>query len=217
MFHVRKGIDYRSLLGDNNPLKHYPKLKEAAVDEFSRKRFEDASLNDILKKAGMSKGSLYHNFGDKFGLYLAMMDIILKEKAAYFGSLLRQEVDFYDFFATLTEIVKSNLSFMLADERMHHLSNRVMEESEEFRNRLYSFFADDYNELFSAYIELAKEARQIDSRYPTEFVARVIEIMVANLDKLILTRDPDGVTNTANLVIDLVRHGISGEQASDKV
>lgn len=35
--------------------------------------------------------------------------------------------------------MKSTLDFMLADERMHHFLNRIMEESAEFRNRLYDF------------------------------------------------------------------------------
>ena len=34
----------------------YPRLLEAAIDEFAMRRYEDASLNDILKKSGMSKG-----------------------------------------------------------------------------------------------------------------------------------------------------------------
>jgi hypothetical protein len=58
-----KNFDYRLLLGENNPLLRFPKLQEAAINEFSLNKFEDASLNDILKNADMSKGSLYHHFG----------------------------------------------------------------------------------------------------------------------------------------------------------
>ncbi len=71
---------YYRLLGEDNPLLRYPGLYEAALNEFALKDFEDASLNVILEKAKMSKGSLYHNFGDKFGLYIAMTDLIVKKK-----------------------------------------------------------------------------------------------------------------------------------------
>lgn len=70
----KREFNYRALIGEDNPLLRYPELREAAIDEFSQRRYGDASLNDILKKAGMSKGSFYHHFGDKFGLYVAMMD-----------------------------------------------------------------------------------------------------------------------------------------------
>ena len=123
----------------------YPRLLEAAIDEFAMRRYEDASLNDILKKSGMSKGSLYHHFGDKFGLYLAMMDIIVQKKISYFYPLMSEKLDTGDFFGTLKQVMKATLEFMLADERMHHLSVRVMEENLEFRQQVFDFFVHDYS------------------------------------------------------------------------
>lgn len=207
-----RNFDYHSLIGDNNPILRYPQLQEAAIDEFSMKKYEDASLNDILKNAGMSKGSLYHHFGDKFGLYLAMMDIIVKKKLSYFYPLMHQINNTSDFYTSLKVIMKSTMDFMLADERMHHLLNRVMEESEEFRNRLYDFFPYDmYARQFSDYICHAVKSGQIDSRYPPELVAKIIEIMFSNLHKLISVGDPDELINIANQVVDIIQYGISGK------
>lgn len=59
---MRRNFDYNVLIGEDNPLLRYPQLQEAAINEFSMKKYEDASLNDILKNAGMSKGSFYHHF-----------------------------------------------------------------------------------------------------------------------------------------------------------
>jgi len=88
---LKKNFDYHGLLGEGNPLLRYPLLLDAAIDEFSQRTFEDASLNDILKNANMSKGSLYHHFGDKFGLYLSLMDIIIKKKISYFIPLVQKK------------------------------------------------------------------------------------------------------------------------------
>jgi len=44
-------------------------ILEAARDEFSRNGFEQSSLNEILKTAGISKGSFYYYFEDKVDLY----------------------------------------------------------------------------------------------------------------------------------------------------
>jgi len=207
---LSRHFDYHALLGENNPLLRYPRLQEAAIDEFSMKKYEDASLNDILKNAGMSKGSLYHHFGDKFGLYLATMDIIVKKKLSYFYPVLQQKADSNsDFFSSLKEIMKGTMDFMLADERLHHLFNRVMEESDEFRNRLYGFFPYDYSRYFSDYIYQAVESGQIDSRYPPELVTKVIEIMFSNLHKLISAGDPKELLNIATQVVDIIQYGIS--------
>ncbi|NLY98138.1 MAG: TetR/AcrR family transcriptional regulator, partial [Clostridiaceae bacterium] len=151
-----KNFDYRLLLGENNPLLRFPKLQEAAINEFSLNKFEDASLNDILKNADMSKGSLYHHFGDKFGLYLAVMDIIVRKKLSYFYPVLREKTnDSNDFFGSLKDIMKGTMDFMLEDKRLQRLFDRVMEESVDFRNRLYEFFPYDYSRHFSEIIILA--------------------------------------------------------------
>ena len=160
----------------------------------------------------MSKGSLYHHFGDKFGLYLSMIDVIVKKKLSYFYPAMRQKADGNsDFFSSLKEIMRGTMEFMLEDKRLHHLFNRIMEESDEFKNRLYRFFPYDYNRYFSDYIYQAVKSGQIDSRYPPEFVTTVLEIMFSNLHKLISSRDPDGLIDTANQVVDMIQHGISSK------
>jgi TetR/AcrR family transcriptional regulator len=213
VFKLSKKINYHALIGEGNPLLRYPRLQEAAINEFSMKKYEDASLNDILKNAGMSKGSFYHHFGDKFGLYLSMMGIIVRKKLSCFYPLIQEKTDSSDFFASLKDIMKSTMDFMLADERMHHFLNRVMEESVEFRNRLYDFFPYDYSRPFYEYISQAVKSGQINSSYPAELVAGIIEIMFSNLHKLINAGDPDELINIASQVVDILQYGISGRQA----
>ncbi len=204
-----RSFDYQALIGENNPLLRYPALQEAALDEFARKKFEDASLNDILKKSGMSKGSFYHNFGDKFGLYLAMIDIIAKKKAGYFQQRLRETVaGSNDFFAALKEIIKATTAFMLADERQHLLFNRIMEETDDFRSRLYSFFPYDYIGAFHQQIVLAVDAGQIDSRYPPELVVKLLQVVFSNLHKLVPCGEPTEVLHTVNQIVDIIQYGV---------
>jgi TetR/AcrR family transcriptional regulator len=205
-----KNFDYRLLLGENNPLLRFPKLQEAAINEFSLNKFEDASLNDILKNADMSKGSLYHHFGDKFGLYLAVMDIIVRKKLSYFYPVLRDKTnDSNDFFGSLKDIMKGTMDFMLEDKRLQRLFDRVMEESVDFRNRLYEFFPYDYSRHFSENIIRAVESGQIDSRYPPDLVAKYIEVLFSNLHKMISKGDPDELIHTVNQVIDIIQYGIA--------
>jgi TetR/AcrR family transcriptional regulator len=205
-----KNFDYRLLLGENNPLLRFPKLQEAAINEFSLNKFEDASLNDILKNADMSKGSLYHHFGDKFGLYLAVMDIIVRKKLSYFYPVLREKTnDSNDFFGSLKDIMKGTMDFMLEDKRLQRLFDRVMEESVDFRNRLYEFFPYDYSRHFSENIIRAVESGQIDSRYPPDLVAKYIEVLFSNLHKMISKGGPDELIHTVNQVIDIIQYGIA--------
>jgi TetR/AcrR family transcriptional regulator len=208
----KRSFNYHSLLGENNPLLRFPELKEAAIDEYAFKRYDDASLNEILKKSGMSKGSFYYHFGDKFGLYLALMDILVQKKLSYFYPLLRQNTDPDDFFDFLKGAMRATTEFMVSDKRLYHLSNRLMEEESEFRNQLFSFFGYDNYQYFNEWIYQAVQSGQIDSRYPPELVVKVIEIMFANVYKLLSSGDPEHLLNTANQVIDVIQYGISRKE-----
>src|SRR5215469_2375951 len=47
-------------------------LLDAARDVFTRQGFAEASVADVVERAGSSVGSLYHHFGGKSELFLAL-------------------------------------------------------------------------------------------------------------------------------------------------
>ncbi len=49
-------------------------LLSAASDAFAAGGFADANITDVVARAGASVGSLYHHFGGKADLYLALFD-----------------------------------------------------------------------------------------------------------------------------------------------
>ncbi|WP_339951339.1 TetR/AcrR family transcriptional regulator [uncultured Albimonas sp.] len=57
------------------------KLIKAARKAFAEKGFAAASMDDLTAEAGLTRGALYHNFGDKKGLLAAVVDQIDSEMA----------------------------------------------------------------------------------------------------------------------------------------
>ena len=53
------------------------KLLNAAFEEIYRRGFQAASLDTILKRAGVTKGALYHHFPDKRSLGYAVVDDVV--------------------------------------------------------------------------------------------------------------------------------------------
>ena len=47
------------------------KLITAARKAFAEKGYADASMDALTAEAGLTRGALYHNFGDKRGLFAA--------------------------------------------------------------------------------------------------------------------------------------------------
>jgi AcrR family transcriptional regulator len=58
------------------------KLIAAARKAFAEKGFAAASMDELTADAGLTRGALYHNFGDKKGLLAAVVNQIDDEMAA---------------------------------------------------------------------------------------------------------------------------------------
>lgn len=58
------------------------KLLASARTSFAKKGFSATSMDDLTAAAGLTRGALYHNFGDKRGLLAAVVDQIDAEMAA---------------------------------------------------------------------------------------------------------------------------------------
>lgn len=68
----------------------------AAWDEFARVRFGDVSINQIIKKAGIPRGSFYQYFIDKEDLFLYLLDGVRAHvRELYRAALAKAEGDIF--------------------------------------------------------------------------------------------------------------------------
>jgi AcrR family transcriptional regulator len=65
----------------NLPKEKRGQVLDAAVEEFSLRRFGEASINQIVRRAGIPRGSFYQYFEDKEDVYLYMLSRINEELA----------------------------------------------------------------------------------------------------------------------------------------
>lgn len=71
-------------------------ILNAALKEFARKGFDDASTNEIVKEAGISKGLLFHYFNTKKELFLFLFDYSVEIlKTEYLALLNTDERDIF--------------------------------------------------------------------------------------------------------------------------
>lgn len=69
------------------------KLISAARRAFAEQGYAGASMDSLTAQAGLTRGALYHNFGDKRGLFAAVVDQIDSEMAEYAKSIGREARD----------------------------------------------------------------------------------------------------------------------------
>lgn len=91
----------------NLPQEKQEKLLEAATREFSRRSFNDASINQIIKDAGIPRGSFYMYFADKTDLFRYLMSGYVDQILSLLEELLiREQGDIFEALLDLFDYVQ---------------------------------------------------------------------------------------------------------------
>lgn len=69
------------------------KLIEVARRSFTTYGYAETSMDKLTAEAGLTRGALYHHFGDKKGLFAAVVDQIDSEMALSSQQYLHEELD----------------------------------------------------------------------------------------------------------------------------
>jgi len=83
----------------SSDLEKQDRILNAALKEFAEKGYKNASTNQIVKDAGISKGLLFHYFNNKKDLYLFLYDHFIE----IFVEQIKERVDWdeKDIFITI--------------------------------------------------------------------------------------------------------------------
>jgi AcrR family transcriptional regulator len=100
------------------------KLLESAEIEFTRVPFFEASIANIIKTAGISRGSFYQYFEDKDDLYFYLLESKLKMGKIYFSGLLEKHQG--DLIEAIIELQNYFLFALSDEEEKQFLKNALL-------------------------------------------------------------------------------------------
>lgn len=92
------------------------RLFDAAANEFADNGYEGASLNRIIDKAGMSKGSLYYYFEDKSDLFSTLVDRATGTLVKLLGGFTLEELTAETFWPSFDGVVRRSADYMNKNE-----------------------------------------------------------------------------------------------------
>ncbi len=131
------------------------RIINAAMKEFSNRGYAQASTNEIVKQAGISKGLIFHYFQNKQGLFLFLYDYAMEKMMSEIGS--RMDWEERDIFQMYRQVIEVKL-------------------------RLCRVYPDMFNFLRAAYVDEASEAASILEERNHHFIKEWQGRMFANLD-----------------------------------
>ena len=202
--------------GEPNPLLEMPKLLDAALDEFSRRSFDEASLNGILKAAGLNKGSFYYRFADKLDLYLCMSDTIFRAKMASFARA-HAATDFpEDFFDQVRTIAGAGLAFARDEPRYQALTRRYLAERPAIRQAVKDAFPGAAADALQPLIGAARAKGQFRSSFPDAFVKGIVELLFNHIDALMgADASDEDIEQLLDNLIEMLQRGLAADPVGD--
>jgi AcrR family transcriptional regulator len=113
----------------NLPEEKRQKIYEAAMDEFARHPFKQASINRVVEQAGIAKGSFYQYFQDKKDLYKYLIEEIYQMKIAYLTPSMKNPFDM-DCFTLIQELFRSGVRFAKNNPKLAKVAQHLLSNSE---------------------------------------------------------------------------------------
>ncbi len=102
------------------------RITKAALDIFNKKGYDDTSIADIVKAAGIPRGSFYQYFESKFDVFYMLLKEAQKKKIEYLAPLLEKRKDepFFDIvmdaFSLALRYLRDYPEYALLGRHMYH-------------------------------------------------------------------------------------------------
>ena len=195
--------------------KNKEKLIRAALEEFGIHSFREASLNNIIKKAGVSKGSFYFHFKDKKSLYFYLFDEITRLKVEFLkkhtsGEL--KDTGDKDFFELLKISAEGGIRFALEYPEYQGLaSNYLREKGNRIYDEIKERFSGDFTDIIRPEIERALKEGKFRKGMDGDFIIRIINYLLLNFDVVFPYEERNSQENILALFdkyIDFIKFGL---------
>ena len=182
-------------------------LIEAALNEFVRQGYEQASLNDILAASGVSKGKFYHYFDSKQALYLGLVELLIQRKKEHFAANPVGEQK--GFFNTLRAQLDAGQRFALAQPDLYRFSQAFLRER---GTPIYTVVMETYGlggdsavaQLVAAYHARGAFAEGLS----LEFVTRAVLLVLNGLPQLLDLSSPEDLNAHLDELMGFLERGL---------
>lgn len=196
---------------------HSEALLEAALAEFAEHGYEQASINRILAKAGMSKGQFYYHFKNKEDLYFALIGLLIERKRLHLKDAMQPRDFQQDLFSIFAQQIRLGLDFA----RRHPEVSRFAESfAREQGSPIYTRALKRYNFAGDAamgdLIERAYRAGELRNDLPLPFVKRLVIFLFTHAVEVCGLSNADTAETEQNLnrLMSFIQSGLAGEAAS---
>ena len=127
----------------NLPKSKKKTLIQAAKQEFSRAPIYQASISNIVKSAGIARGSFYQYFEDKEDIFFFLLDEHAKQRKESFIAALKENDG--DIFVTIAKVFQLMLEELPTQENRNFFKNAFLHMTHRMESSFSRIFNDNGN------------------------------------------------------------------------
>jgi AcrR family transcriptional regulator len=195
-------------------------LLDAALTEFMEYSYGEASLNNIIKNAGISKGTFYYHFEDKQALYLSLIQGAVDAKIEFLERRLQDDVpdDDMDLFETIKLQARFGIEFAIEKPKYYLLGMMFLKEK---GNKIYdtvmTMLGGTTDSYYDSLIEKAMRRGDFREGLSAPYIKRMLTYLLFHYDEIFDVKreelDFDQMIANFNQMIDFIRHGLGADQS----
>lgn len=189
-------------------------LMSAALEEFTDKDYEKASLNTIIKHANLSKGVFYYHYPNKESLYLALLEDAFIKKWQYIKSHT-DNVDYHtqDIFDRFISQAKASVRFAKEYPQYYKLGRMFLKEKGTpiFGTALKHIKSSD-PDVLDEMIKNAYQKGEINNQYPINFTVKLMHHLFLEFESIFfqdMDHDLQDISDILEKYVLFMRHGLT--------
>jgi len=163
----------------NLPEDKRERIVELAIEEFSDKPYAQASISNIVARAGIAKGSFYQYFDDKLDLYRwLLLDVAAHRKLAYVEAHMPAQSA--DMFEVLEQMMVAGIEFGIENPRLSRVAEWTFHQSPDpdltaFVNEVEALGTEN----FRRFLEQASERGELRDGLDLDLAGAMIAAMLS--------------------------------------
>lgn len=199
-------------------------IMEAAVKEFAKNYYDNASINSIIKASGTSKGTFYHYFNNKEDLYFQVIDRIVSEKLAFLNKRMNEEFkesnEMSLFDSNFKMITKIAMEFASEQPLYYELGLKMLgEPNMGILEAIIDKYGNQSEQFVSSMVERMYERGQIKKSLSKELVVKLISYTISNYTNFIPLQDINDFNKMAKYldqIYEILENGIKPNKPERK-
>ncbi|CCU79913.1 Transcriptional regulator, TetR family [Halanaerobium saccharolyticum subsp. saccharolyticum DSM 6643] len=193
------------------------RIIDAALKEFAAYPYLKTSINRIIEKADISKGSFYQYFQNKKDLYKYIIDQATAEKMKFL-SLKLQDYQKLEFFELLRKLFIAGIQFKKEYPLFSEIGNKLLNgNNERLKEEIYADSRPKSNEFFLQLLEEAVHKGEVDPEIDIKFTAHILtDFSISIVSYFFENHNPDNLDEIMKYVDKLLYIMKNGIAKGDK-